>query len=226
MEKTDFEILLDRIEVQYGKMKSHMEAARWFWKNGNTEAALERAMKLEELSEKYILNCRALPLYTDKPQAKAAVDRTIAECIPVQMGYTKEGWFCLQIPALLPKKDRGSAEYVRGFLYPAMDRFFTGKPRAIYPDAVLCYRHVYNRARPERQWRDHDNIEINMVSDTVAMHIMKDDGAAVCWHFYCSAPGSEDRTEVYVVPQNELRFFLELLPSIGDEGVKLHETKV
>ena len=36
MEKTDFEILLDRIEVQYGKMKSHMEAARWFWKNGKT----------------------------------------------------------------------------------------------------------------------------------------------------------------------------------------------
>ena len=51
MGKSDFEILLDRIEDQYGKMKSHMEAARWFWKNGNAEAAMERAMKLEELSE-------------------------------------------------------------------------------------------------------------------------------------------------------------------------------
>lgn len=226
MVKTDFEVVLDRIEDQYKKMKTHMEAARWFWKNGNPEAAMERAMKLEEIAEKYILSCRALPLYTNNPKAKAGVDRIIADSIPVHMGYTDEGWFCLQIPALLPKKDRGSAEYVRGFLYPAMDRFFTGKPRAIYPDAVLCYRHVYDRSRPERQWRDHDNIEINMVSDTVALHTMKDDGAAVCWHFYCSAPGAEDRTEVYVVPQDELRFFLELLPGIADEGVKLHETKV
>lgn len=71
-----------------------------------------------------------------------------------------------------------------------------------------------------------ESIEINMVSDTVAMHTMKDDGSAVCWHFYCSVPGAEDRTEVYVVPQDELRFFLDLLPNISDEGVKLHEKKV
>lgn len=226
MAQNDFLIVLKRIEDQYAKMKTHMEAARWFWKNGNQEAAMERALKLEELAEKYILTCRALPLYTDIPRAKECVGRTIAESVPVHMGYTDEGWFCLQIPALLPKKDRGSADYIRGFLYPAMDRFFTGKPRAIYPDCVLCYRHVYDRSRPERRWRDHDNIEINFVSDTVALHTMNDDGAAGCWHFYCSAPGAEDRTEVYVVPQEELRFFLELLPSIADEGVKLHETKV
>lgn len=226
MAQNDFLVVLKRIEDQYAKMKTHMEAARWFWKNGNQEAAMERAMKLEELAEKYILTCRALPLYTDIPRARAGVDRIMAETVPVHMGYTDEGWFCLQIPALLPKKDRGSADYIRGFLYPAMDRFFTGKPRVIYPDAVLCYRHVYDRTRPERKWRDHDNIEVNMVSDTVALHTMNDDGPAACWHFYCSAPGSEDRTEVYVVPQEELRFFLELLPGIADEGVKLHETKV
>lgn len=226
MGKSDFEIILDRAEKQHTKMKAHIEAARWFWKNGNEETAMERAWMLEELAEKYIMTCRALPLYTDNPKARDGVDRIISESIPVQMGYTDEGWFCLQIPALLPKKERGSADYIRGYLYPAMDRFFTGKPRAIYPDAVLCYRHVYDRARPARRMRDHDNIETNMVSDTVALHTMDDDGAAVCWHFYCSAPGSEDRTEVYVVPQDDLRFFLERLPGLDKEGVKLHETKV
>lgn len=226
MSQYDFLLTLKRIEDLHGKMKSHIDAARLLWMNGSEEEAMERALLLEELAEKYILRCRSLPICSGVPRSKAAVDRIIAESVPVKMGYTDQGWFCLQIPELLPKKDSGAPDYIRGYLYPAMDRFFTGKPRAIYPDCVLCYRHVYDRSRPERRWRDHDNIEINFVSDTVALHTMDDDGASVCWHFYCSAPGVEDRTEVYVVPQEEFRFFLEKLPGIADEGVKLHEKKV
>lgn len=226
MDQYDFLFTLKRIEEMQGKMKSHIDAARLLWMNGHKEEAMERALLLEELAEKHILKCRALPESSRIPRAKDCAKNVTAQNVPVKIGFTDQGWFCVHIPALLPKKDTGSPDYIRGYLYPAMERFFTGKPRSIYPDCVLCYRHVYDRSRPERRWRDHDNIEINFVSDTVALHTMDDDGAAVCWHFYCSVPGAEDRTEVYVVPQKEFHHFLDLLSGIEDEGVKLHETKV
>ena len=131
----------------------------------------------------------------------------------------------MRIPALLPKKASGSADYVRSFLYPAMRRFFQAQPPVRYRDCVLVYRHVYSRDRPERRYRDHDNIEVNMVSDIVALYVMPDDGPKVCAHYYCSASGADDRTEVYVVPKEEFPLWLVTERAMPDQGVKLYETQ-
>ena len=40
---------------------------------------------------------------------------------------------------------------------------------------MLVYRHVYDKDYPERNMRDHDNIEINQVTDIVALFTMVDD---------------------------------------------------
>lgn len=73
--------------------------------------------------------------------------------------------------------------------------------------------------------RDHDNIEINMVSDIVAMYVMPDDGPQVCSHYYCSAGGTTERTEVYVVPKQEFQTWLEWETAIPDKGVLLNENQ-
>ena len=73
--------------------------------------------------------------------------------------------------------------------------------------------------------RDHDNIEINMVSDIIAMYVMPDDGPATCAHYYLSAVGNGDRTEVYVVPKSEFPMWLAQEKSIPQEGVKLYENR-
>ena len=57
--------------------------------------------------------------------------------------------------------------------------------------------------------RDHDNIEVNMVSDIVAMYVLADDCPSVCSHYYCSAAGEEDRTTVYVVPKQDFPKWLQ-----------------
>ncbi|MFQ8908325.1 MAG: DUF6100 family protein [Subdoligranulum sp.] len=97
------------------------------------------------------------------------------DTIPVEMGYAKRGWFRLQIPALLPKKESGSPIYIQQYLYPALRRYFAGKPPALYQNCVLAYRHVYCRERPERAYRDHDNIEVNMVTDIITLYLLPDD---------------------------------------------------
>ena len=114
--------------------------------------------------------------------------------------YARRGWFLLKIPALLPKKGTGSPIYIQQYLYPALRRYFDGKPPARYRSCVLAYRHVYQRGRPERAYRDHDNIEVNMVTDIITLYLLPDDAPRRCAHYYCSAAGEVDCTEVYVVP--------------------------
>ena len=48
----------------------------------------------------------------------------------------------------------------------------------------MIFRHVYDRNRPEREYRDHDNIELNTVVDAIAMFFLVDDTPLECRHYY------------------------------------------
>lgn len=62
-----------------------------------------------------------------------------------------------------------------------------------------------------------------MVSDIIALYVMDDDAPSLCRHYYCSAAGSEERTEVYVVPTCDFPNWLITEKVIPDEGVMLYE---
>lgn len=203
MSQTDFARVLSKTEVQFKRASDALVQTRLFSEQRNLTAAYEAAFRFEAVLEQAILLARVLPAYTGRPEAQEAVDTLMAQTIPIEMGYTELGWFCLRIPALLPKKGSGSPTYIQQALYPAMNRFFKGKVPASYDDCVLIYRHVYDSARPERAWRDHDNIEQNMVTDIITLYLLPDDAPARCAHFYCSAAGPADCTEVYVVPREQ-----------------------
>ena len=130
----------------------------------------------------------------------------------------------LRLPRLLPRKERGkgSVEYIRGFLGPAMQRFFKEESPVRFDDCVIIYRHIYDREEPERRHRDHDNIETNFVTDIVALYVMTDDAPLRCRHYYCSAAGSKEHTEVYVVSEQDFMRWYEAEKTFPDEGVKLH----
>ena len=170
--------------------------------------AFGAAFAFEAEVEKLALLARAMPAYTGHPKAMDLTQTLLGETIPIEMGYTEQGWFCLRIPALLPKKGSGSPIYIQQALYPAMQKFFGNKVPASYSDCVLVYRHVYDAARPERAYRDHANIEQNMVTDIIALYLMPDDAPLRCAHFYCSDVGQGDRTEVYVIPKEQFPTWL------------------
>lgn len=204
-------------------MTRRLQKIQELYETGMYQACQVQLLRLEESAEQLTLLTRALPCYTGARSAPDDVAKILKEAIPVRIGFTRESWFCLRIPLLLPKKQSGSVNYLRGFLYPAMEEFFRGKPLIRYPNCVLIYRHVYAKDYPERQYRDHDNIEINLVSDTVALYTMPDDNPLVCNHFYCSAAGDPERTEVYVVPQRDFPQWLKEEKNIPDGGVALYE---
>ncbi len=215
--------VLDKIDRKLKCMAELLETTRWLADAGQFDAAFEHAMHLEDTAERVTLLTRALPAYTGRPHARSEVEKVILAAHPVEIGFTAEGWFSLRIPLLLPKKEAGSTEFIRAFLYPAVHRFFKDKEPVRYTDCVLIFRHVYSRDRPERQRRDHDNIEVNMVADIVALYTMPDDGPMVCSWFYCSAAGQDERTEVYVVPKEEFPSWLDVGKAMPDVGMELYE---
>lgn len=216
---------LDCVERRLKEMLKEIERARLLEQINSWELRQSCLLRLEDKSERLTLLTRALPCYTGSRTAADDVEAIVRDVVPVEMGFTEEGWFCLRIPMLLPRKEHGSVNYIRGFLYPAMSEFFSKKPLVRYPKCVIIYRHVYGRDRPERQYRDHDNIEISFVTDSVALYTMPDDNPLVCRHYYCSAAGDPERTEVYVVPQEDFIRWQLQEPSIPDDGVFLLENR-
>ena len=224
MKKGNFQQTIVRIDRMLAKAKESSETVRILCEKGDMIEANEEAFRLEEITEKVVLLTRALPAYTGYPRARSEVNLIIAEAVPIDIGYTDDGWFSVRIPLLLPKKEHGSTDYIRQILYPAMQRFFRGKNLKKLDDATVVFRHVYSEDRPERRARDHDNIETNTVSDIVAMFTLVDDSPSHCSHLYISALGNEERTEIYVVPKDELCDFLKREKMMAKEGEKLYET--
>lgn len=221
-DRTDIEIALDREGRLLKKLvKLHDEQGTLY--EGKSHAGFnEKALEFERLSERLTLTARTVPVATGRPSAFQDVELIMEQEIPVQMGFTEQGWFQLRIPLLLPQKGKGGAEYVRGYLYPAMMRFMRTDNRSLrYRECILIYRHVYTRGHEARKYRDHDNIELNMVTDTVAVRVMADDSPMLCRHYYCSTLGESERTEMYVIPRSDFFLWLEMEDHIPEEGLKV-----
>lgn len=222
--RSEFQRSLEQADARLKRTAQLLARTRRLADSGNIPEAFNMAFTFAAEAEKLTLLARSIPAYTGHPQAALLSEELMVETVPVDMGYTEQGWFLLRLPALLPKKESGSPSYLRDMLYPAMRRFFAGKLPHIYSDCVLIFRHIYDRNRPERSYRDHDNIELNMVVDIVALYLLPDDAPLRCAHYYCSAGGDTDRTEIYAVPCDSLPDWLSDAKSGALEGVTLYGT--
>lgn len=179
-------------------------------KAGEIESAYEKSFELDHLCERLVLTAREMPCLYGKPKALSIVLDQIPDLNEIEIGYTEEDWLKVTLPRLLPKKNRkGSTHYIRDTLYPSMIAYSASHPIKRLDDCVIIFRHVYDSKEPQKAWRDHDNIEIKQVTDIIAFFAMKDDGPRICSHFYCSAAGDANKTEVYVVPSDQLTMWLE-----------------
>ncbi len=209
------------LEKHYNKLGKEIENTRMIVKGWDTESAYAYSLRIHEEAERITLLARDMPCYLGIRDAEERVRSEMEKIVPIKIGYTEDGWFSIQMFSLLPRKEHGNVNYIRQCLYYEMSKFFKENFRGLQKDCVLIYRHVYYNGFPERQMRDHDNIEINMVTDIVATYVLYDDGPSVCRHYYCSAKGTENRCEVYVVPQTDFEKWLEAEKKMPDEGIKL-----
>lgn len=204
-EKSYFRLQLDSAIRETEKL---LKMLRTVGESRDLEDALKLSVTAAKISEGVALKTRALPAHTHHPQAERMVQEAVSESVLVDIKLTEEGWFYLQMPILLPRKEKSPRSYLRGFLYPALAAFARERPPIRYRDCVMIFRHIYDRSRPEREYRDHDNIELNTVVDAIAMFFLVDDTPFECRHYYCSVVGDEESTEVFIVPQTEFGMWL------------------
>jgi len=223
--QSPFEREIARVEKQYQKLRRPLEAMRLMYDIGNVDGANDEAFKFAHGSERLTLAARQLPAYSGHPQAQKMIRQHILDHMPIRIGFTLEGWFMVELPALLPKKEKGSAEYILEPMYLSLQRYWQDKEPVRFPDCVMIFRHVYRRDRPERQYRDHDNIELNAVINAIALYVLYDDSPLRCTHYYCSATGDANRTEVFVVPQSEFCMWIQYAKSYDGKGVDLRENR-
>jgi hypothetical protein len=158
-----------------------------------------RLFDLSRACERLTLIARELPCYTGQPAANIQVLAQAAQEHNIVVSNTP--WFCITLPVLLPRKEHGSSVFLRPPLCHALDTYFRQHDRPTFTDCVLCFVHVYPPDRPERAYRDHDNIELNAVIDTIAMYVLHDDAPMRCAHFYCSQVGKQACTRVFIIPR-------------------------
>lgn len=199
-----FEEILKKIETLLEKMNKQAEVTRLCRGYDDKTASYTQALRLEELSERLVLLTRTLPAYTGAVNAKKDVENIIKKEISVDIRFTEEGWFQLTIPCILPRKEHGNVDYIRGFLYPNMSDYFAEHEPVRFNDSVIIYRFAYDKERPERKMIDHDNYEINAVTDIVALYLLPDDSPKFCSLYYTTYRCKYDATQVFVIPKSDL----------------------
>ncbi len=174
------------------------------------EAAVKKAIEYEVLSEKIVNNARIIPIDSGIPFIDEVVNENIIAENNVKIEYLNNNtWFHVKIPCLLTRKERGNPSFIRATLQVAFKEYFSKNPKVkITEDATIIFKHNYSKERKEREYRDHDNIELNSVVDIIALYVLLDDSALKLRHYYYSCIDDKDSTDIFIVPNKDFLCFL------------------
>ena len=207
--RSNFEGAANSLIGRYTELSRKTEEALALFQKERYEEAYELMLDLARKSEKATLISRKLPTHTGKPNADAEMDAVLAEASPIKMGFIMRDWFFLRMPPLAYCKELANKEYIRGMLYPALLRFWIGKPIARIPNGVIVLRHVFPWDDRANRKRDYDNVETKLVVDAIALYLLEDDSPERCEVFHCTALGQEASLDVYVVPRDEFSYWYD-----------------
>ena len=180
---------------------------------GNVIETNNKLIEIETISEKIVNKARLLPsaFFSFSEEMDDILQEKIIENTNITISYILDGdGFYVKLPRLLPKKNGGNPIYIRTSLAVALENFFKSnrKIRLTKPSTII-FKHNYDESRPEKEMRDHDNIELNVVVDLIAMHVLSDDSPLLLRHYYFSSKAQKDSTEVFVVPNDKFISTLE-----------------
>ena len=95
---------LAKLEGRVKKLNMALHNTRHLYELGDQEMTYAVAMRQADTAEQVTLLARALPACTGNPIAAQELQDVMAINVPVEMGFTKEGWFSVRLPLLLPKR--------------------------------------------------------------------------------------------------------------------------
>ena len=119
--------------------------------------------------------------------------------------YSKEnGAVEITIPSLIPNRKKKSTDIITAPLYTKLNRF-VDQQRLLkrFKDCVICITHVYNKdLLGNGRYRDHDNIELKGILDTINTFLLVDDSMAYCDIFTTHMVSDMDFTRITIMERN------------------------
>lgn len=223
LQALSFDFSLSKANRLLENVQNELHNTENAFRRGDMELAYATAFKLAAQVERLAVCARELPAHTGNPKAPMEIKDMMLKNCGVEVGLTPDEWFCVRMPMILPRKERGDPDYIRSMLFSALYNFFQQNQPFYFGRCVVVFKYIYNRDRPARAYRDHDNIEVNAVMDVLAMYTMKDDSALCCQHYYYSLPGEVECTEIYVLPQEAFPKWLGGYDCLRDEPAALRQ---
>ena len=89
---------LSRVEKSVEKLNAFLRQARTMAESGEMDMAFHASLRAADAAERMVLLVRALPAYTGNPMAADRIEALMQSHIPVDVGFTAEGWFSVRLP--------------------------------------------------------------------------------------------------------------------------------
>lgn len=182
----------------------------------------ELMMEMEKLCK--VVRTIPLKLGVARIDGKDIFDATqdaVSDNWDIKIGYAKSKWLCVKLPIVAPKINGCSSDILYEPLNLSLEKFFGNNVFVDKRPMVICYRFVYGKDIPVRNYHDHDNKEVKMITDTITNLTLIDDKPKYLNHYYCTATGIDSNTEVFLVPREEFSEWLEYESTLTEKGVIL-----
>lgn len=138
---------------------------------------------------------------------KAEVMQRVAQVQGIMIQDEKT-WLKIRLPILLQKKFK-NAELLSDPLLYALSEFAMEREIRKLNQAVVCFRHVYDKKLPKRRIRDYDNMEEKEILDVIALFALLDDSGRYCDIFNTVAFDDDDYTEIFVMESAQFLLWLK-----------------
>lgn len=197
---------------------------------GDLETAKELTEKMMKELDRLCIFVRDIPLSMPvrMKDGKDFFDTTkdkIATNLDIQIGYADNKWFCVRLPIVAPKINGWTSNVLYEPLYLSLEKFADAnrKTRKLKDKRpmVICYRFVYGEGIPIKNYHDHDNKEVKMITDAITTFTTSSDSPHHLNNYYCSATGEESHTEVFLIPREEFAEWLKYESTLTEKGVIL-----
>ena len=203
--KEYFDHALDRAVDRAAMILDDLRFIRKMHREGQDETVYTYTLGMVEAVENMTRNARELVLSQRTPTGEEDVKGIIDENYKIEMGFTKEEWFCLRMPLIIPKKNGYSVKYVENRLRAALEEFWKYRPHLGFPydKAVIVFRHMYARSRNLWEHYVPADSEVECVIRLIFVYVLRQMFQISFRHYHCCSIGEEERTEVYVMPVSD-----------------------
>lgn len=181
------------------------------------DVLLPKLIEAQSLSEKLVNCARKLPLVFSTPAIKKIVRDNIISLQKVSIDVNEESVH-IKLPFLLNKKENGNPVFIKDTLYTALEEYFNKNDYVTFDEKmVIVFEHRYMKGYTS--YRDHDNIDLNMLVDTMTCFFLRDDAPILLEHYYLTEIDKDDNeTYIHLVKKKNFIDFLK-------KGSEMNERK-